>query len=89
MTAREQAKVPQQLLLSQQSIIKLPDAERTPVGGSATETGHVVLTTLDILQRTPDRRGGVLPPALDMGDLRSYITNVRKPNPMPNVGWER
>lgn len=89
MTAREQAKVLQLALLSQQSIKKLPDAKWATVGGSATETGHVVLATLDILQRTPGRRSGVLPPALDMGDPRAYISDVREPNPMPNVGWER
>lgn len=87
MTAQEQAKVLQQSLLSQQSVKKLLDAKWVSVDGPATGTGDVVLTTLDILQGTPDRRSGILPPALDMGDPRSYITNVREPGPMPNVGW--
>ena len=86
MKAQEQAKILQNALVSQQSVVKVPDAEQVPDDGAATGIEDVLLATLDILQDTSGCRDAVLSPPLDMGDPCSYITGVREPCPMPNVG---
>lgn len=49
----------------------------------------MVLKALDILQNAFGLRNVILPLALDKSDPYSYINNVREPDSMPDVGWER